>query len=220
MKTAVVASSLFLLAVISPAATTEPAAPTTQLSAQQLADIQSKLHQVQSVQADFVQEKRLSIMSHTITLSGRFALAKPDRFIWIVDQPVRYAIRIQGEEVQQWDQDTNKVETNHLGGDPTFKAVANQMQAWFLGDYEVLAKSYDVQLLSEKPLSLGFTPAADSMVAAVVKHVAITFAEDERYIDQIVVDEVGGDKTTLKFIGARVNEAVPDDVWRMPPNEH
>jgi outer membrane lipoprotein-sorting protein len=202
--------------------TTQPGEPrfaTTRISIEMLRRIQAHLGKVRTVEADFVQEKNLAMLSHTLVIRGHFALQKPDRLIWITRQPVRYAIRIEGEEVQQWDEDTNRVEIAHLGGDPTFKAVSEQIQAWFLGNYEALAKSYDVDVLSENPLELGFTPSGDSMVAKMLKHVEITFSKDEQYIGRIAVDEVDGDTTTLQFINPRVNEPVSDEVWRMPPNE-
>jgi outer membrane lipoprotein-sorting protein len=194
--------------------------PTTRLSLNELQRIQHGLQKVETVEADFVEEKTLTVLNHTLTIRGHFALQKPDRLIWIVREPVRYAIRIEGEEVRQWDEDTNRVDVIHLGGDPTFKAVSEQIQAWFLGDYEALAKSYVVYVLSEKPLSLQFIPPGDSMVAKVLKQIDITFAENEQYIARMVVNEAGGDLTTLQFVQTRVNQPIKDEVWRMPPNEH
>lgn len=199
--------------------TTNPAGVGKPATVALLEHIQQTLKKVQTVEADFVQEKHLKILDQPLIIRGHFALQKPDRLIWIVREPVRYAVRIEGEEVRQWDEDTKRVDVIHLGGDPTFKAISDQIQSWFLGDYEALAKSYDVVLLSEKPLMLAFTPKPDSMVAKLLKRVAVTFADDEQYIDQMVIDEAGGDSTTLKFVRTQVNQRVKENVWRMPPDE-
>jgi hypothetical protein len=107
----------------------------------------------------------------------------------------------------------------HLGGDPTFKAITEQMQAWFLGNYEALAKNYTVDVLSENPLSLRFAPFGDSMAAKIMRQIQLTFASDERYIDKMVVTEAGGDTTALEFIGTQLNQPIKNEIWRMPPNE-
>jgi outer membrane lipoprotein-sorting protein len=199
-----------------PNATTQPPTP---LSLATLDRLQQSLKTVQTVESDFVQEKKLAILDHLLMIKGHFALAKPDRLIWIVHEPVRYAVRIEGEEVRQWDEDTNHVDVIHLAGDPTFKAVSEQIQAWFLGNYDTLAKSYDVNVLSENPLSLEFIPKSDTMVAKVISRVKVTFSGDQRYIQTMVIDEAGGDSNTIHFVGAVVNQPIKDDTWRIPPND-
>jgi outer membrane lipoprotein-sorting protein len=203
--------------------TTQPAerpTATTRISPELLQRVQRDLGKVKTVEADFVQEKHLAVLDHVLMISGHFAIQKPDRLIWIVREPVRYAIRIEGEEVRQWDQDTKRVDVIHLGGDPTFKAVSDQIRAWFLGDYEELAGNYDVNVLSENPLSLAFIPKAATMVAKVLEQVQVTFAPDLQYVDKMVIDEVGGDRTSVEFIHTQVNRPIAQDVWRIPPNEH
>jgi outer membrane lipoprotein carrier protein len=192
---------------------------TTRISAQVLQHLQLKLKDVTSVEADFIEKKNLAMLNHTLTIRGHFALQKPDKFIWIVQEPVKYAIRVEGDEVQQWDEDTNHVDVIHLGGDPTFKAITEQMQAWFLGNYEALAKNYTVDVLSENPLSLRFAPMGDSMAAKFMRQIELTFAPDERYIEKMVLTESGGDTTTLEFTGTQLNQPIKDEIWRMPPNE-
>ena len=195
-------------------------APATRASIDVIEGVQNHLKFITSVQADFLEKKNLAMLDHTLTISGQMAMEKPDRLIWIVRQPVGYAIRIRGDEVCQWDEDTKHVDVIHLGGDPTFKAVSEQMQAWFLGNYKVLGDSYDAFLIAKQPLSLRFVPRGDTMVAKLLKDVEVTFSSDERYISKMVVREAGGDTTTLSFSHTRVNEPVAAQTWEMPPHEH
>lgn len=196
-----------------------PAVPTTRASMDVISHIQKQLHGITSVESDFVEEKNLAMLNHTLRISGHIGLAKPDRLIWIVREPVKYAVRIEGEEVEQWDEDTNHVDVIHLGGDPTFKAVSEQIQAWFLGNYKVLGDSYDVYLTQQQPVSLAFIPNGQSMVSKLIKRIDLTFNPDETYIDTMVLRETGGDVTTIHFINTRVNQPVSEGTWEMPPNE-
>jgi outer membrane lipoprotein-sorting protein len=196
-----------------------PGLPTTRASMDVIAHIQKQLHGITSVESDFVEHKNLAMLNHTLTISGHIGLAKPDRLIWIVREPVKYAIRIEGDEVRQWDEDTNHVDVIHLGGDPTFRAVSEQIQAWFLGDYKVLGDSYDVYLTQAQPVALAFIPNVQSMVSKLIKRIDVTFNPDETYIDTMVLRETGGDVTTIHFINTRVNQPIPEGAWEMPPNE-
>ena len=152
-------------------------------------------------------------------MSRHFAVQKPGKLVWIVNKPVRYAVRIEGSQIRQWDQDTNKVQVIELGNDPVFKAVSDQIQAWFLGDYKVLSQSFDVELLQDKPLVLGFVPREGTVAAKMITHISMTFGTDERYIDSIVVEESGGDVTKLQFIKPQLNQPVKPETWEIPPRE-
>jgi len=202
--------------------TTQPSSqPTSPEPASQelLQHLQQQLKSVDTVQADFVQEKQLSVLNHKVTITGNFAMQKPNKLVWIVRDPVKYAIRIDGEEIRQWDEDTNQVQVIHLGGDPTFAAVTQQLQAWFMGDYKTLGDSYDVELQGENPLRLGFIPKGQSMVAKVLKQVDLTFGKSEQSIDKMVVSEASGDVTTLQFNSSRINQPIPKATWEIPPHE-
>ncbi len=199
---------------------TQPAAdpgPTTRVSLEVLEHLQQQLKTVDTVQADFTQEKQLSVLNHKVTISGRFALQKPDKLVWIVRDPVKYAIRIEGEEIRQWDEDTNQVQVIHLGGDPTFAAVNQQLQAWFMGDLKTLGDGYDAELEGEHPLRLLFVPKGQSMVAKVIKQIDLTFGKSEQYIDKMVVTEASGDVTTLQFKDTKINQPIPKETWAIPP---
>jgi outer membrane lipoprotein carrier protein len=203
-----------LLCAAAKAQTTQPA---TRASTDVIEHVQHQLKNVASVETDFVEKKNLAMLKHTLTIRGHLALQKPDRLIWIVKEPVKYAVRIIGDEVRQWDEDTNRVEVIHLGGDPTFKAISQQMQAWFLGNYKELGDSYEVLLLNNDPLSLSFVPKSSQMVAKIITSVDLTFDHDIAYIDTMTIKEPGGDITEIHFANHKVNQPIGQEIWEMPP---
>jgi outer membrane lipoprotein carrier protein len=196
---------------------TQPAAGLRPAPMELIAHVQQQLRGIESVQADFVQEKNLTVLKHKLTIRGNFALEKPNRVIWSVREPVRYAIRVDGDEVRQWDEDTNKVQVIHVGGDPTFKAISEQLQSWFMGNYKELANSYDVFAIGEKPLTLRFAPKPSAVMGKVISWIQVTFGPDERNIDKMQVRESAGDTTFLTFTNTRLNQPVPKQTWEIPP---
>ncbi len=198
-------------------AATQPAADPKPAPRELLAHLQKQLTAVNTMQADFVQQKRLAMLKHTLNIKGQFAMAKPNKVIWIVTEPSKYAIRVNADEITQWDQDTNKVQVMHVGGDATFQAITEQIQAWFLGDYKVLEKSYDVLLLAENPLSLRFVPQPGTMVTKLVKNIEVTFGKEQMQIQTMVVNETSGDSTTLKYSRIRLNQPIDNATWEIPP---
>ena len=122
-----------------------------------------------------------------------------------------------GDEVTQWDEDTKKVQTIHVGNDPTFKAISEQMQSWFMGNYKDLDKSYDVYLINRQPLTFRFAPKAGTVMSKVLSWIEVTFGPEERNIDRMTVREAGGDVTTMVFSNTRLNQPVPKQTWEIPP---
>lgn len=194
-------------------ATTQPATP------EFLKAIQDDLRKVTSVQSNFKQTKQLAIFEHEVIIRGRFALAKPERLIWIVKSPVKYAVRLIGAELRQWDEDTNKVQTMQMDGEAGFQTASDQLKAWFLGDYSLLTETVDITIQSREPLTLIFTPKPEGMAKEFLKRVELTFGENRLYIQKLVALEPGGDVTTIEFTDTQINEPVKASVWDMPPHE-
>jgi len=193
-------------------------APTTRASDEVLSRIQRQLASVKTVQSDFIQEKKLTVFNRTMTIRGQLALQRPTRLLWTVSDPVKYAIRVEGDEVCQWDEDTNRVQVIHIGGDPTFRAIFEQFQAWFMGNYSSVSQSYDVVVQSDRPpVSLSFTPKPGSAMAKIVQGVDLTFGSEESYISTLVVHEAGGDTTNIRFLNTQLNQPIKDEAWEIPP---
>jgi outer membrane lipoprotein carrier protein len=185
-----------------------------------LAQVQKRLRTIKSVEANFVEEKHLALLDHNVTIRGSFGLQKPDSMIWIVREPheaAQYALRLRGEELSQWDEETKNVQVVHLAGDPAFKSVSAQLQAWFLGNYEALNQSWDVYVAGDKPLSLRFVPRATTFVAKHMKSIEVTFNADGTNTDRMSVVETGGDRMTFTFSNVQTNQPIKEEDWKIPP---
>lgn len=201
----------------------EPATrPSTALppgqSEELLRSLRQKLEAVTSVQADFVQEKNLSIFARTLIIRGHFAVDRPKKLIWHVAEPVKYSIRVEGDEVRFWDEDTDHVQTIRIGPNHSFRAAFEQFQGWFLGDYRTLENSYDVTVESADPITVSFQPRVNSPMAKIIKRVEATFQSDKAYLQSIVIREGGGDTTTIRFTNTRLNQPISPEIWEIPPH--
>jgi outer membrane lipoprotein-sorting protein len=158
--------------------------------------VQKQFRTIATMRGDFVQQKKIAVLNHTLTLEGKFAIQKPDRVMWLVNKPVKYAIRVEGEEVRQWDEDTNTVQVIHLNA---------------------LGQMYDVYVMGNQPLSLRFAPKPGSMVLKLVRRIDVTFATDQLCISSMVIHESSGDNMTLHFSNIRPNQPIAAGIWEIPP---
>lgn len=168
---------------------------------------------VESLETRFVQEKRLSVLDHVVTLKGKMYMENPNRFAWHVFSPIRYSMVMQGETVRQWDAESTQESKLSLQNNPILQVAIDQMKQWFLGDYLRLRSDYRITVLQEEPIRLTFAPLPGSAASDYVEHVTVQFREDKRYIDRIIVREKGGDETDIQFSDTILNEQISSGVW-------
>ncbi len=185
-------------------------------------DISALLHRLEkkvtgfeTLKTDFVQEKNLAIFQKKIVLKGRIYLQRPHKVVWRVDEPVKYSVLITDEFVRQWDEDTNEVQEIPLSRSPVFRAVLDQLTAWFSGRYVSLLEDYDVQVQQQSPFVLRFVPRETSITKKIIKHITVAFRKDEKYLKQIKFQEIGGDSTTIIFKNTILNAPIDDSVFRI-----
>ena len=187
---------------------------------QLLKDLEKRMSGVKTVQAAFVEEKELKILSKKVVLEGRIAFENPGRLAWHVSKPVRYSMLLTDTIVKQWDEDTGKVQKVSLSSNPAFKMVTQQLGSWFSGRYASLAADYDVTVLAREPgISLRFTPKAGSGTAKAIQSVVVVFQEDQRYVSGITITDISGDATRMTFVNTRLNEPIPDSLWEVEPRD-
>lgn len=183
-----------------------------------LADLEKNFSMIKTVQTDFKQEKALKIFKRTIHMDGRLVLENPDCMAWRIHSPIHYVLILNGEQALQWDEDSNKVQKQKTSGDPVFEEVIGQIEKWFSGEFKSLLKEYDLTVISEHPPVLQFDPKQDSMVGKVIKSVTIHVRDDRTYVEKIMMEDLGGDTTSIQFVNTVLNEPVSAEEWEVKPN--
>ncbi len=205
-------------------ASAEPVVPGTEAGEQVNADtlmrdLRENFSTIRTVKTRFTQEKKMQIFTRPVIIEGRLALENPGRLAWRVDRPVRYAFVIQNGEAVQWDEETRRVQRLPVAGNPVFEAVIAQIQQWFSGNFTALSDGYDLEILGAAPPHLSFTPRPDRMESKGIRRVTVSVREDLRYVEQIVIDDVSGDRTTIVFHETVLNEPLADAEWEVASHD-
>jgi outer membrane lipoprotein carrier protein len=180
-----------------------------------LARLEDRISGLRTLRADFVQEKHLAVLDEPLVLSGTLSMQKPDRFSWIVKEPLRYSMVIVGEVAHQWDEDTRRVEKIPLSGNPVFKTAIRQLRGWLSGAYRSMLGEYELAILDREPITLEFVPRETALAREVIERVTVTFERDERYIRRIEILERRGDRTLLSFVNTLLNSPIPPSAWKV-----
>jgi len=182
---------------------------------QVLSRLEERVSGIETLRADFVQEKFLTVLDRPLVLKGTILMQKPDLFSWTVKEPLRYSMVIRGETVQQWDEDTQRVEKISLSKNPVFKVAIQQMRDWLSGAYKSMLGQYEVTVIDESPISLEFVPRDAAAAKELIERVTVEFDRDERYIWRIHVLEKGGDRTLITFADTLLNAPIAPAAWKV-----
>ncbi len=181
--------------------------------------IQERLGTVRTVQADFEQEKNISLFKEKVVIVGRIYLENPGRFAWHAEKPVRYRLLINGDDVRQWDEDTRQAQRVPVAGNPLFKMATGQMRDCFAGRYEGMLKEYDMTVSGDSTLTIRFVPKPAALTAKALRALEVTLQEKDLYISSIRFEDLNGDATTIRFKNAVLNEAIDSRDWEVVPRE-
>ena len=179
--------------------------------------IGKKVSDFKTLKTDFTQEKEMAMFKEKLVIKGRIYLQKPNKVAWHVDKPLRYSVLITDKFIRQWDEDTNQVQEISLTKNPIFQNVIKQLTVWFSGEYGSLLETNDVRLVQRSPLMLEFSPRTNNDSRKVIKNITITFREDETYLQQIRMQELSGDVTTIMFTNTLLNAPLDSGSFEVHP---
>lgn len=164
--------------------------------AQTLADLFKPFERVTSLQADFVQENFLAMLTGPVQSKGFFVFQKnPAALRFMYSEPFENGLLFANGNVWRI---TSKEKTPIRGS--MAQTVARQLMVWLAMDKEKLLQNYNVTPFQE---GLVFTPKTPQALAQITVWFHDTLPG---VLKAVELKENGGDKTVLRFSNVRLNE--------------
>ena len=168
----------------------------------------------QTIEANFIQEKNLSILSEKIITKGRFMFKKEKKLRWEYTDPFHYLIIlnngtmfIQDEEKKsKIDIRNNKMfaEINYIIMGCVQGNLFNDEKK-FLSSFFENSGSFMVKL---KPLA--------SNLKEYLSEIRIFFDKNDLKVTRLEMHEPSGDYTNIDFSGEKINANIPDEKFLVP----
>jgi len=181
--------------------------------------LSESLSGVRALTADFTQTKHLEVFGGTVESHGSVALEPPDRFAWRTTSPLQAELIVNGDRAlrRRTSRDGKVTETPvDLERDVATAATVRQVTMWTCGDLDSATESFELSLVSEKPLTVTAVPR-DATMRAVIASVEVTFAAESLALSKVVIAARAGDRTEITFTNVRRNEDIPDERFSVQP---
>ncbi len=163
----------------------------------------------QSINSDFVQTRRLSIMNNPLISSGKFYYKKPGLMKWDQQLPTPYYFIINGNKVIRFDGKERKVM-------PSNSPQISHFKDFILGTINgsmFTSKKYDAIFKKNNNLiTVELVPLQKSMLKRIEK-IAMTFDFETAVLRALTITEVGGDKMEVVFTNHQINTIIDNAIF-------
>jgi len=169
---------------------------------------------VDSLQADFVQNKQSAMLVEPVEARGEFAFAAPDRVRWEYRVPNPISILIVNEEMTTWYRDIQQAERVSVGSQSqrVLKYLGAGSSMDDLLQYFHLTLTIPVD--TSDPYIFELSPRFDK-VAKRLQGMTVWVHPEHFLPTRLRYIEADGDITDLRFENMRINEGVPDEYFEL-----
>jgi outer membrane lipoprotein-sorting protein len=168
---------------------------------------------IESLQADFVQEKTLTMLSEKIISSGKFSFRKKDRLRMEYTKPFLYLLILNSGKIYVKDgQKENKISA---GSNPVFRQVNRILIDCVSGN---MLDNPDFQnRIFENTSSwlIEFKPLAKNL-KELYKNINIVLDKKNFTASSIGMYDASGDITIIRFQNKELNVRIPDSQFNIP----
>ena len=167
---------------------------------------------IQSVQADFVQEKHMKILARPLVSSGRFLFQAPGSVRWEYAAPVPSLLLMHNGVARKFVSRDGRLQAEPGSGMDGMGVVLAGIGDWLdgrFGDNEwfTVARPDETTVL--------LTPRGEG-VAAVISGIELKLADQAGLLDRVTIFEGPDSRTVLTFSNRRLNEAIPASAFAEP----
>lgn len=172
---------------------------------------QESVH-VESVRADFTQEKHLPILARPIISKGRFLFQAPDSLRWEYFAPIHTVLLMDDGATRKFIQREGRFVEEHGMGVDSMQIVLQEITGWLDGEitdtptFRVQSKDNDLIILS---------PREDAL-AAIISRIELKLLGKTGLMESVTLFEGPGSFTRMVFSGGVLNEQLPADHFSRP----
>jgi len=180
---------------------------------QDWASLKESFRNIQSVKAEFLQERHLQILKDPLISEGRFLYLVSGSLRWEYLSPLRSVMLQKGDSVRlyhfsegAWKQDmTQAVEARRM--------VLAEMSQWFQGRFEE-SKIFSHIYSSGPPGRILLTPKEG--INRFILGIEIVLSDRPGVIDRVEITEPGGSATRIAFRNVEINASLPSKLFDEP----
>jgi outer membrane lipoprotein-sorting protein len=166
--------------------------------------------QIATNEADFVQEKYISVMTENVLSKGRFYYKKNNQMRWESIEPSNHIIVLNNGKMMI--REKGKVKTYDTNSNRMFRNLNDMMLTTASGNL-LRSRDYSYQLFENEQHYLVVLTPVQATARKFVKTIDILIEKKDYTVAQIKMNEPSGDYTRITFANKKINKGIDDSLF-------
>jgi outer membrane lipoprotein-sorting protein len=166
-----------------------------------------------TIEAGFIQEKNLSVLSEKIMTKGRFLFKKKNKLRWEYTDPFHYLIILNNGKI--YIQDEEKKNTLDIRSNKMFAEINAIILGSVQGNLFNDEKKFLPSFFEYKGNYLVKLKLLNPNMKEFLSEIRIYFDGNDLSVTRIEMHESSGDFTKIDFTGKKINTDIPDEKFRI-----
>ncbi|MBD3905927.1 outer membrane lipoprotein carrier protein LolA [Chryseobacterium sp. Ch-15] len=170
-----------------------------------VANVSSETKEIKTLQADFIQTKKMDFLDKSIITSGKMSLKSPNTLSWKYTKPYQYSIIFKENKIFINDQGKkSSVDAKSKTFEKINKLIVGSSNGKMFSDPE-----FSVKYLKNTNFNIAkFTPKSAQLLKY-IKQIELHFPKNQTTVSQVNMTEASGDTTNIVFKNTKINAPIP-----------
>lgn len=186
---------------------------TSEEEKQVLAKMDQSSNALRSLQCDFVQSKRMKILSKEMQSKGILYFKKPDKIRWQYTKPYDYTFIMNGDKVQL--KSAKSTKNIDIQGNKIFRQISTIILNTVTGGGIKNSSDFNVELYKSGDVYFAKMLPKKKEVKQVYSSIEVYFNSALTMVETIKMIEKSGEYTTVKLVAPKLNVTINESVFKV-----
>ena len=178
--------------------------------ADDLETLKEKVTFVESIQADFTQEKHLEMLDQPLISKGALYFQAPRSLRWEYSRPVRSVLLMHNDEIRRYVRTDSGMKAQKSRSLEAMRVFLGEICMWMQGEFDA---NPDLEARMKSDRRVVLTPK-DPAMAEVIERIELRLTDTPGVIDAVAIHESSTSYTSIRFHDTKINEGIESAVFQ------
>jgi outer membrane lipoprotein carrier protein len=177
-----------------------------------LNEISETLNEMNTLKADFRQERTLWVFNDTLVTEGICYFEDPDKLRWEITSPFRTILIYNNEIIAKFDVSSDGIVKYNLGTEQIMKIVLNEIIYWMKGNFTEAKELYDLSIRRGSDYIIELIPRSEQMKDVILK-IELEISRITLHMLSVSIYETQQDSIRIMFFNEVNNIVFEEDLF-------
>jgi outer membrane lipoprotein-sorting protein len=174
-----------------------------------LEEIKQNAKDIRSIQADFVQEKHMKILTKPLMSEGKLYFKYPQSLRWEYTRPIKSLLVMHNEDIKRYVMSSEGMIEDGSAALQSMQVFLQEIISWIQGDFKK-NPDFTAEL---QPGGIIFLMPKNPEMKHFIDKIALKLTDRPGVIESATIYETPTTFTLIRFKNTKINEAIDDSVF-------